>query len=185
MEVSASGNRCQGAEEHGTKRSPVADLVGVFPMNTPRASRAGRRTDRSGLERWAEPIATGRADQALAWVLTCSLVGLLVVVLLDLAMSPGLPFWIPLGYLGMSAVAMLQFAQDRQRARLDGDRIPDGWLLVVAALGGWPGGLLAGVALRHKLRRSRFRDAFLFAGVLNAVVLALYALQHRGVLAGG
>ncbi len=79
----------------------------------------------------------------------------------------------------LATVAVLSLAgfslatHDKRRARSGGRRVPEQRLLLVAFLGGWPGLLLAFLAVRHKTRKGRFLVPFLLAAVVNAAALLL------------
>ena len=55
-----------------------------------------------------------------------------------------------------SVIAFLNFGWDKRRAEKDKNRVPERVLLTWTILGGAPGGLLAMVAFRHKIRKPSF-----------------------------
>lgn len=66
---------------------------------------------------------------------------------------------------GASAAAYVVFGLDLRRAAAGGARVPQGTLLWIAGMGGWPGALVAEVRSRVGRHTGAFR------GLLNAIVL--------------
>jgi uncharacterized membrane protein YsdA (DUF1294 family) len=95
----------------------------------------------------------------------------------DLIPSPGTPEFLMLclaGYLLLANVlAYAALAADRRRVRAGQEGLPQRTLLVLAAVGGWPGAKLAQWRLRHRPGRWPFRLALnlIAAGQVAAVVL--------------
>ncbi|MEO7179063.1 MAG: DUF1294 domain-containing protein [Allosphingosinicella sp.] len=73
----------------------------------------------------------------------------------------------------VNAATMLQFWDDKRRARAGAWRIPESTLLGLAAIGGSPGALLACRLFRHKTRKQPF-----------AILLQLTATLQAGAAAG-
>lgn len=69
-----------------------------------------------------------------------------------------------------NAVAFLAFGYDKFRAGRAGDRVPERHLLAVAAMGGWPGALLAMICFRHKTAKLSFQVKFAFVFLVWAAV---------------
>jgi uncharacterized membrane protein YsdA (DUF1294 family)/cold shock CspA family protein len=69
----------------------------------------------------------------------------------------GVPMWIPLGYLGMSALTALIYRSDKSCAIRNEQQVPESTLHLLALLGGWPGALIAQWAFRHKNRKRTFQ----------------------------
>ena len=74
--------------------------------------------------------------------------------------------------LEINAVALILCAVDKVRARAGKWRVPEGTLLLTAALGGSPALLLSMLLLRHKTRHKKF-----ILGV-PAILLAQAALVY-------
>jgi len=71
---------------------------------------------------------------------------------------------IALGLLAVSSVVtFLAFGLDKWRARGSGSRVPEFALVLLAALGGWPGGLLAMSLFRHKTAKWTFKFKYALA----------------------
>jgi len=61
------------------------------------------------------------------------------------------------------AVTFLAFGFDKWRASRSGSRVPESFLVVFGALGGWPGGLLGMIVFRHKTAKWTFKFKYAFA----------------------
>lgn len=67
--------------------------------------------------------------------------------------------WLALpGLLGAASFA--NYAFDKRRAVRRGERTPEAQLLMLDALGGWPGGLAAQHLLRHKNAKTSYQVVF-------------------------
>lgn len=63
-----------------------------------------------------------------------------------------------LGSLGIASMAALGLMGcDKWLAGRNRSRVPEGTLLLVCALGGWPGGLLGIIMFRHKSAKASFQ----------------------------
>lgn len=63
-----------------------------------------------------------------------------------------------------SGLAFLMFAIDKFKAQFSGgNRVPEIHLLIISAIGGWPGGWLAMRLFRHKTIKKSFRFRFFLA----------------------
>jgi len=90
-----------------------------------------------------------------------------------------LPAWVLAAYVGMSAFSYHTYWRDLRAADLNIRRVPEGWMLFLDALGGWPGGLLAQRYLRHKNHKELFRVGFRRAIGFNLAALAAGAWIYR------
>lgn len=86
------------------------------------------------------------------------------------AFPAGTP-WI---YLALSILLFVVYAVDKSAARAGRWRISERNLLIVGALGGWPGAVVAQQLLRHKTRKSSFQWAFWATVTVNAVVVLAF-----------
>lgn len=75
--------------------------------------------------------------------------------------------WIGVGYLVLSAVAVIACALDKSAARSGAWRSSEQSLLLLGLAGGWPGAIVAQQLLRHKTRKASFQSAFWGTVVLN------------------
>jgi uncharacterized membrane protein YsdA (DUF1294 family) len=62
-----------------------------------------------------------------------------------------------------SAVTFLAFGFDKWRARRSGQRVSELMLVMLGALGGWPGGLLGMIVFRHKTAKWTFKFEYVLA----------------------
>ena len=82
----------------------------------------------------------------------------------------------------MSGGTFLLFGFDKWRAgRVNERRVAESFLLLVSALGGWPGGFLGIVLFRHKSAKLSFQFKFAIAFVVWAALVA-GALKRAGVI---
>lgn len=99
--------------------------------------------------------------------------GLFVLVLVTLVATSKLPPGVLLYYLFTSALGFAMYWQDKAAAARGRWRTSESALLVVALIGGWPGGFLARHIFRHKTRKQPFRTYFWLAVALNCMMLAM------------
>jgi uncharacterized membrane protein YsdA (DUF1294 family)/cold shock CspA family protein len=97
-----------------------------------------------------------------------------------------IPWWIAPYYLALSIVCFVAYAVDKRAARAGAWRVPEATLLVLGAIGGWPGGIVAQRTLRHKTIKNSFQRAFWGGVVLNifafvVVTVLPYELITYGV----
>jgi uncharacterized membrane protein YsdA (DUF1294 family)/cold shock CspA family protein len=92
---------------------------------------------------------------------------------------------VPSPYLGLSAFMSVllyaMYAADKSAAKAGRWRTSEASLHLVALLGGWPGGLIARHALRHKTIKQPFRFVFWCTVVLNCLVLVAIAWSAAAV----
>ena len=77
-----------------------------------------------------------------------------------------------------SVMAFVLFGYDKHAAGRSGERVPERHLLVVAAMGGWLGGLLGMILFRHKTAKPSFQLKYAAAFVAWAAMLYLYWKWH-------
>ena len=75
-----------------------------------------------------------------------------------------------------SAVTFLAFGFDKWRARRSGQRVSELMLVMLGALGGWPGGLLGMIVFRHKTAKLSFK--FKYALALIPFAAEIWAWRH-------
>lgn len=82
----------------------------------------------------------------------------------------------------VNAVAFGYYGYDKSRAKVQRDRVPEGILHGIAALGGTAGAYLGMIMFRHKTVKTRFRVFFWLTVIVQVgVVLAiLYRVFVRG-----
>ena len=84
-----------------------------------------------------------------------------------------------LTWLGVTSVtAFLLFAYDKWRAGRPGARVAEFRLLLIGALGGWPGGLLAMLLFRHKTAKLSFQIKYAVAFLIWAGLLWAYLARR-------
>jgi len=103
-----------------------------------------------------------------------SLVGSSVITPFVYLAFEATPFEALMAHIGfLSIVTYLVFGIDKWKARSNGRRASEFNLLVLGALGGAAGGLLAMATLRHKIHRNIFRIGFPTLSFIHAVFIAL------------
>lgn len=85
-----------------------------------------------------------------------------------------LPLWVAALYLGLSVMCFVAYAIDKSAARRGRWRVPESTLLSIGLAGGWPGGIVAQYALRHKTRKPSFLGQFWVTVVLNVAALVAF-----------
>ncbi|MBW8865078.1 MAG: DUF1294 domain-containing protein [Verrucomicrobia bacterium] len=75
-----------------------------------------------------------------------------------------------------SAIAFLAFGFDKWRATRSGSRVPESFLCLLGALGGWPGGLLGMIVFRHKTAKWTFKLKYALA--LIPFAAEIWAFLH-------
>lgn len=156
------------AFERGGRRPVDGDLVSYQPSRDPKGRWTATRV------RFADAV-TARAKQSRVrdWSgarLSVALVFL--AVLGGVWFFAGLADIVPLAFVLMSAVTFIAYGLDKSAARSDRRRTPESTLHLMGLLCGWPGALLAQVALRHKSRKASFQWLFWVTVALNVVALA-------------
>jgi len=72
-------------------------------------------------------------------------------------------------FAAFSTVTFLIFGFDKWRASQSGGRVPESFLTMLGALGGWPGGLLGMIVFRHKTAKWTFKFKYALALIPFAV----------------
>lgn len=70
------------------------------------------------------------------------------------------------------------FAADKFRAKIGWYRISEKDLCIVSILGGWPAGLAAMFAFRHKLKKTPFIVKFSLATITNIALSYYILIKH-------
>ncbi len=74
----------------------------------------------------------------------------------------------------MNVVTFLTFGFDKWRAGRSGRRVPESTLAWLAALGGWPGGLIGMKVFHHKTAKRTFQLKFALALLPFAFLISLW-----------
>jgi uncharacterized membrane protein YsdA (DUF1294 family)/cold shock CspA family protein len=101
--------------------------------------------------------------------------GLLALVANDLA-----PAYVLAVYAVLSVASFLMYRTDKRAAERGTWRVPEANLHAVDLLGGWPGGMVARRAFRHKTRKQPFRTLFWTSVFANCVALGWMVLNVWG-----
>ncbi|MEN8148930.1 MAG: DUF1294 domain-containing protein [Planctomycetota bacterium] len=86
--------------------------------------------------------------------------------------------WLFYAFLGLNLFTFLAFGWDKRRARKNASRTPEGTLLTLSFLGGFPGGWIAMNLFRHKTRKVSFKLKMLAVSLVNPVWLVLWLLSE-------
>lgn len=83
-------------------------------------------------------------------------------------------------HLAVSALCFAAYGLDKRLAKHGpGNRIPEFTLLVIGAIGGWPGGVLAQNVFRHKTRKTSFQIKFWLCALVHVGIIAsAFYLSH-------
>ena len=73
-------------------------------------------------------------------------------------------------------ITFLTFGYDKWRAARSGSRVPESFLCLLGAVGGWPGGLLGMSLFRHKTAKWTFK--FKYALALIPFAAEIWAVLH-------
>ncbi len=91
-----------------------------------------------------------------------------------------LPSIVVVAYLAASVVSFVLYAKDKSAAKNGGWRTSEGTLHLFDLVGGWPGGLLAQRALRHKTTKQSFQSIYWVFVVGNLVALLWLGSDQGG-----
>lgn len=125
-----------------------------------RAARA-----RSAAEAYVPPV---RPTSPLLGILAIAAF-VAIYILVEVNWGP-VPLWVPIAYLGVSAITFGSYAIDKSAARLKGRRVAETSLILLGMFGGWPGAILAQQLLRHKTAKLSFRAVFWVSVLINVAV---------------
>ncbi|WP_409475936.1 DUF1294 domain-containing protein [Stenotrophomonas sp. Y-13] len=142
-------------------------LVNAAVMRTRAQRRVAAKTAARQRRAAAAPI-----DAVQRCILACALIAL--------AAGGALRLWplpVTLAYVAMGTVSFFAYARDKNAASNGQWRTRESTLHAFDLLCGWPGGLLAQQAFRHKTRKIGFQLGFWTSAVLNCA--ALYWLLPR------
>lgn len=90
------------------------------------------------------------------------------------------PLSTALGIYGvMSVFCFIAYYRDKRKAIRRQWRTPEATLHLLELLGGWPGGLMAQLALRHKIKKVSYQVTFWAIVLLHGLVWADVLLDHR------
>lgn len=151
------------------RRPAVGDVLSYTPVRDHR-----KRLGATEVQRVTPPRSAGGERPGLAGSVVLAAGALAVVV--ALAAFDGLPAPVPLAFLLLSIVSFGLYAVDKAAARRGAWRVSEFNLHLADLLGGWPGGLVARHALRHKTRKQPFRTVFWVTVVANVAAVAVLAL---------
>jgi uncharacterized membrane protein YsdA (DUF1294 family) len=79
----------------------------------------------------------------------------------------------------LSVVCFIAYYRDKRKAIQGQWRTPESTLHLLELLGGWPGGLLAQLVLRHKIRKVSYQATFWLIVFLHGLLWADLRLDHR------
>lgn len=82
-------------------------------------------------------------------------------------------------YAVMSVVCFIAHYRDKRKALRRQWRTPEAALHLLELFGGWPGGLIAQLVLRHKIRKVAYQLIFWLIGMLHGLVWADVLLDRR------
>jgi len=75
-------------------------------------------------------------------------------------LATDLPQLVLIAYLVANVVTFIAYAVDKSAAKSGSRRIDEGTLQLLSLVGGWPGALIAQQTLRHKSKKTSFRQVF-------------------------
>lgn len=84
--------------------------------------------------------------------------------------------WLFGGAALLSLVTFSVYVTDKGRAKAGGGRVPEVWLHLLEALGGWPGAFVAQHVVRHKNAKLSYQVAFWVIVAAHQVVALDYLL---------
>jgi len=123
------------------------------------------------------PVAAARRkDTPAPWGIATLLAIPAFLLLLVVALALGKPpRWTFVVYVGVSVLAFMAYAIDKNAAQRGAWRTPEKTLHMLAVMGGWPGALLAQQFLRHKSTKAEFRSVFWITVLANVSAFSALA----------
>jgi uncharacterized membrane protein YsdA (DUF1294 family)/cold shock CspA family protein len=168
------------------QRRPAEGVAVVFETSNdergrPRAEKVAFAIDAKANQPVRKPTRTISSDNKPVRLgrLDVSSLAVLCAVLAIATITGRLPAWLPLWYLGVSVVTFFVYAQDKSAAQSGQWRTPESTLHLLGLIGGWPGGLLAQKAFRHKSSKREFQLTFWASVVANGGCLC-WLLSSKG-----
>ncbi|MBD8871167.1 DUF1294 domain-containing protein [Nocardioides donggukensis] len=157
---------------------------GQRPTTSDRVTYAVRHDDRN--RRRAHDVRYVKRSGSVRPALLTAILGaaLFAAVATGLVLLGRLPISVLPAYGVLSLLSYTSYGSDKAAARRGSRRIPESTLHLLDLLGGWPGGLVARQAYRHKTRKQPFRTFFWGTVLINCGVLLLLATDVVSVFAG-
>ncbi|HYN66187.1 MAG TPA: cold shock and DUF1294 domain-containing protein [Ornithinibacter sp.] len=147
------------------RRPAVGDVVSYVEVRDERDRLRADEVHRTGPD---PSRAARRRGLAGPLALTLGFLAALAV----LAAVGRLPVVVLVAYVVISLVSFYMYGADKAAAQRGDWRVSEPALHLTDLLGGWPGGLVARHAYRHKTRKQPFRTVFWCTVVVNVAVLA-------------
>lgn len=142
----------------------------VRPLGLERAAysaNGGRSRKQAPKPSWDAPRKSNAGSYLLIVVFAASLVALVA--------ANRISVFVPLIYIAMTGITLFAYAFDKNAAMNKRWRTRETTLHVLALAGGWPGGLIAQRAFRHKSSKTSFLVTFWFFVILNVLALATHS----------
>lgn len=129
-----------------------------------------------------DSLATGGATDAANTKphlgLASTVATLFLATVYALSFAGFVPGWVPVVYLGASAVTFFAYWLDKAAARRTLHRTSEQTLQLFALFGGWPGAWVAQQLFRHKTRKASFQGVFWTCVLLNGLALGWLVWQR-------
>lgn len=154
--------------ERGSRRPeiglPVSFEVALNPDGKKRATRVQIIHPSRTVRRKRDP-------SAASWgTATFFAIPLFLVVFVVTALVWRVPAWVAGVYCIASVACFIAYAADKSAAIAGRWRIPEGTLIFLGLVGGWPGAIIAQQVLRHKSIKAEFRASFWGSVVVNVIL---------------
>lgn len=81
----------------------------------------------------------------------------------------------------LSLVTFAVYGFDKRRARMNGRRVPEKTLHLLAVFGGWPGAATGQQFFRHKTHKRAFRIVFWMCVVLHVAVVGAVFYEFQSL----